>query len=590
MNISGWRRWIGRLSNSARSRGRSRSGRVSYRPQLEGLESRWQPSITSLTSANTGSEITNHAIIHAVSAAAAITSAPSATFLIGMPNRFTVGVTGSPAPTLSEKGALPRGVHFNARTGLLYGTPLAGTAGIYNLVFTANNGQGSPATQSFTLSVAQLPSITSVNHKTFQVGKVGKFTLKATGFPKPTWIESGALPAGISLNPVTGVLSGKPAEGTGGTYGITFTATNGVGSDATQNFVLTVNEDPVFTSASSMTFTVAVLGQSITVAATGMPKPTLRETGKLPSGITFNPKTGVLSGAPNPGTGGVYRITFTASNGIPSKATQVFTLTVNEAPAVISPANYAFVVGKVGQFTLKAAGFPKSVWSETGALPAGVTFNAAKGMLIGIPAAGTAGTYTVSFKASNGLNPDATQTFILTVQQAPVITSPNNATFVVGAAGSFSVTTRGFPAVSLSATGALPAGLTFDSTTGMLKGTPAPGTSGIYQLILIAKNGFGANAVQVFKLVVNQAPAITSANTATFHVGVTASFTLVATGFPAPTWSTTDTLPKGLTLNAKTGVLSGKPAAGTAKTYMITFKAKNGVGQDATQVFTLVIT
>jgi hypothetical protein len=53
--------------------------------------------------------------------------------------------------------------------------------------------------------------------------------------------ESGSLPSGVTFNAATGVLSGTPASGTIGTYPLTFTAHNGVGSDAIQNFTLTVS-------------------------------------------------------------------------------------------------------------------------------------------------------------------------------------------------------------------------------------------------------------------------------------------------------------------------------------------------------------
>ncbi len=52
--------------------------------------------------------------------------------------------------------------------------------------------------------------------------------------------EEGALPSGVSFT--GGVLEGAPAEGTAGNYPLTFTASNGVGSDAAQNFTLTVND------------------------------------------------------------------------------------------------------------------------------------------------------------------------------------------------------------------------------------------------------------------------------------------------------------------------------------------------------------
>ena len=150
--------------------------------------------------------------------------------------------SGPPAPTLSEMGALPGGVSFNPATGVFSGTPLTGTAGTYLITFTASNGVGTNATQNFTLTVVQAPAITSASSAAFLVGSTGAFTVTATGVPTPALTETGALPAGISFDPATGVLSGTPAAGTGGFYAITFSAINGVSPPATQTFTLAVGD------------------------------------------------------------------------------------------------------------------------------------------------------------------------------------------------------------------------------------------------------------------------------------------------------------------------------------------------------------
>ncbi len=153
------------------------------------------------------------------------------------------GLSGKHPPTRSASSlGLKFFLSFNAATGILSGTPVAGTTGIYPLTFAAHNGVGSDATQSFTLTVIQAaPVITSANGATFIIGMLGSFTVTATGSPTPTLSESGALPSGISFNASNGVLSGTPAAGAAGTYPITFTASNGVGSNATQNFTLAVS-------------------------------------------------------------------------------------------------------------------------------------------------------------------------------------------------------------------------------------------------------------------------------------------------------------------------------------------------------------
>lgn len=132
---------------------------------------------------------------------------------------------------------------FNARTGVLSGTPAAGTGGTYTLHFTAHNGAGSDATQTFTLAVNQAPAFISGNTAALNVGSNGSFTVQASGFPAPTLSEnpSNVLPTGVLFNAATGLLSGTPAAGTAGSYTLHFTAHNGAGSDATQTLTLTVN-------------------------------------------------------------------------------------------------------------------------------------------------------------------------------------------------------------------------------------------------------------------------------------------------------------------------------------------------------------
>ncbi len=152
------------------------------------------------------------------------------------------------------------------------------------------------------------------------------------------------------------------------------------------------------------------------MTATGYPIPTFTKTGALPTGVTLA-SDGTLSGTPAAGTGGIYPITITAANGNLPDATQPFTLTVNQAPAITSASSTTFDEGSAGTFTVTSTGFPSTTISETGALPTGVTLTG--GVLAGTPAVGTAGSYPITLKAANGTLPDATQSFTLTVATVP---------------------------------------------------------------------------------------------------------------------------------------------------------------------------
>ena len=338
------------------------------------------------------------------------------------------------------------------------------------------------------------PAITSGNNTTFVVGTTGSFTVTTTGFPTPSITRGGVtLPSGVTFTSNgdgTGTLSGKPAAGTGGTYAISFTASNAAGTTAAQSFTLTVDEAPSITSGNAATFVVGTNG-SFTVTATGYPIPTRSVTGTMPGGVTFDSSTGKLSGTPAAGSGGVYPLTVKASNGIGTDATQSFTLTVNEAPAITSANATTFTVGTSGSFSVVATGYPVPTVSETGSLPSGVGFDASTDKLSGTPRSGSGGTYPISFTASNGIGSNASQSFTLTVDQAPAITSGNSATFTVGQAGTFTVTATGFPTPTFSETGALPNGISLGAVSGVLGGTPGPDTQGTYNLTMMASNGVG---------------------------------------------------------------------------------------------------
>jgi hypothetical protein len=389
-------------------------------------------------------------------------------------------------------------------------------------------------------------------------------------------------------------LSGTPVPGTGGTYVVTFTATNGVAPQAIQTFTLTINDGPGFTSANTTTFTVGSPG-SFTATTVGTPTPSITATGALPSGVTFldnGDGTGTLSGTPNPGTGGAYPMTFTATNSSGSTP-QTFTLNVNQAPTITSANNAAFSIGVAGSFTVTTSGFPAPSIARGGvALPSGLNFvdnGNGTGTLSGTPAAGTGGAYAISFTATNVAGSTAPQPFTLSITQSPTITSANTVTFTVGTPGSFTVTTTAFPVAAITRTGAaLPTGVTFTDNgdgTGTLSGTPAAGTAGAYAVTFTAANGVPPDAVQAFTLTVHEAPAITSAGSATFTVGAAGSFTVTTTGFPTPTVSQSGTLPTGVTFAPATRVLGG--SATQTGAFPLVFTATNGVSPDATQNFTL---
>jgi hypothetical protein len=494
---------------------------------------------------------------------------------------------------------------FTSTLGTVNPSTAYSTVGQAKTTFTAGPAGGTGTAtatldnQSVTTNIliGLAPAITSANSAAFSTGTAGSFSVIATGTPEPAISESGALPSGVAfLDSGNGsaTLSGTPSAGAGGSYTLTITAANGVSPSATQLFTLTVNGAAAFTSANAATFPVGS-SASFSVTASGFPAPTLTESGALPSGVSFKDNgngTGTLNGTPAAGSAGAYHLSFTAHNSSGSDATQAFTLTVSQAPAFTSSGSTTFQVGSAGTFTVAAAGFPSPSISESGALPTGVTLVDNKNgtaTLSGTAAAGTGGSYPVVITAQNGAGANATQSFTLSVNQAPAVTSSGTAAFQVGSTGTFTVTTTGFPAPSLTQTGILPAGVTFvdhKNGTATLSGSPA--ASGTYNLTIQASNSV-STATQDLIVSVDLAPAFNGANGTTFTAGSLATFTVTASGFPAPSFTEAGALPGGVTfVDNKNGTATLKGSATGGGVFPLTLTASNSVSSVA-QKFTLTV-
>jgi len=175
-----------------------------------------------------------------------------------------------------------------------------------------------------------------------EVGTAYSVTLAATGTPDPTsWtIAHGALPDGLRLNPATGVISGTPAMA--GTASFIVKVSNGIGTDATQQFSISIAPDPAGMPAptiGSPTLPSVTVGlpYSVDVIAVldinGTPTPTVTVTG-LPTGLTYSEASGVISGSTS--ATGSYTVVVSASN-IGGTTTVISTLVVGATANTVSP-------------------------------------------------------------------------------------------------------------------------------------------------------------------------------------------------------------------------------------------------------------
>jgi len=306
---------------------------------------------------------------------------------------------------------------------------------------------------------------------------------------------------------------------------------------------------------------------------------------------------GGMAVAADPVTGAAYIASWNPLTTVwvatPSAADELSPMVYGFAESELGSATATFSVGIASSYPLLVSALPAATFTETGALPTGVAMSSS-GVFSGTPAAGTVGTYPITVSASNGVSPGSTVSLTIDVDIAPAITSPATATFRTGVHGSFTVQATGTPAPTVSAVD-YPSWLTFTpgNASGVLSGTPPPGSGGLFQVYINAANGSGITASQTLTLTVNEPPAVEARTRLTFRVGRHVQYRVKSTGFPAPVLSEHGRLPRGLTFRAGangTALIIGKPVRGDkGKRYRITITASNHIGHAASQGVTIRI-
>jgi lysophospholipase L1-like esterase len=297
------------------------------------------------------------------------------------------------------------------------------------------------------------------------VGTAYTATIQANGSPTPTYaVQSGSLPAGLSLNGTTGAITGTPSAAGTSTFTIRATGTG----TADKSYSITVVASPVWVTT-TLPAPVVGVAYSTTLSASGStPISFSLATGTLPPGLALS--AGVLSGTPT--VAGTYGFTLRATNAAGS-TDQSFSVVVSARPVITTTTLPQLVQGQAVSIQLQATGQGPIAWSVPAAqLPSGLTLSA-QGLLSGTPTTLGSGSMTVSATNPAGTTTQVLAWTVATSGQAPTITTTSLADAIVGLAHSAAIATTGSTPKTFSIiAGALPPGLSLNASTGAITGTP----------------------------------------------------------------------------------------------------------------------
>ena len=485
----------------------------------------------------------------------------------------------------------------SATTNFSVTSPASGDAGTYSCVVMDSKGY-SATSSSATLTVNSLPTIT--NSPTLAGATLGtaySVTLGATAGTSPYAyaLASGNLPGGVTLT-TNGVISGTPTNANTFNFSVQVTDSSSTGCSSTSNLTITAS-CPAITVAPSILPTINIgtpYSQTVTASGGTSPYTYAITSGSLPSGLTMDTNSGVVSGTYS-GSSGTASFTVTATDAYGCAGSTAYSPamltcpTITLSPGTLSDAtvssfytNHISSSGGTGPYTYTV---------NIGSLPPGLTLGSS-GALSGTPTATGSSSFTI-LATDTATGCTGSQGYTLnvicpTLSMTPAAGSLNSGTVAAAYTTNFSASGGVGTYTYTNTAGSLPPGLTL-SSGGSLTGTPT--NAGTFSLTVTATDTKGCTIAQAYSATIN-CPTITLSSTnlpfgisnATYSV---VGNTITANGGTAPyTYAVTSgSLPGGLTITAN-GVISGTPT-NVSSTFTVT--ATDKYNCSGSQAYTITV-
>ncbi len=469
-------------------------------------------------------------------------------------------------------------------SGLLSGSP--SSAGNFGFTARVRDNAGATADRGLTLVVASALTFSACPASNGIVGQSYSSAATAAGGTQPyTWVFlAGSLPPGLTLVSATGAVTGIPASS--GVFSVTLQATDRSGATVSQACGLTIAPALAITTATLSDASVSSAYTQTLLASGGRGPYTWALTaGTLPPGLTLA-STGVLSGTPT--QTGFFTFTIAVTDSTQASVHQGYTmnvvagLIVGACPAGLGEVGIAYNSAVVAQ-----GGTSPYTWSVTGALPPGLQFNAASGVISGTPTQVSVSQLILT--ATDRANRTASKQCAIEVRAALAITTATLSQGNTGASYSDSVAVSGgvSPYVFSTTAGSLPPGISLDAGSGKLSGRPI--SAGSFTFTAAVTDNLGAQATKSLSITVAAGLTIPSCPTPVANVGQAYSGALVAQGGASPyVWSIgSGPLPPGLALDSPNAVIAGVPTTPGTSPYVL--RVDDNAGNNVTRACSIQV-
>ena len=342
---------------------------------------------------------------------------------VGAPYSATVSTADGRAGTWSiGAGALPPGLTIARATGVISGTPTAAGTSQVGVYFRDTDGRVAAKVYNITITenaADQLIVTTALPNGV--KGTAYTATLQSKDNRPGTWsITAGALPAGLTLAPATGAISGTPTTLGKADFTVRFQDANSNASTRALSITITETQtNPVIATT------------ALPNGAAGVPYATQMHTtdgragtwsitaGTLPPGLTLTASTGVISGTPTAAAIRDFTVRFQDGAGL--SATKGLSIVIEaSAPQIVTTSLPAAAKGVAYSAQVMIQDARPGVWDITsGTLPAGLTLAPTTGIISGTPTATGTSAFVIRFRDT--LNIADTQALSIVVTTAPPV-------------------------------------------------------------------------------------------------------------------------------------------------------------------------